>query len=151
MHDFVIPEGLPEFIQDHVKRYLESDGADGHWWDSRPHGGDGVVPTLLLTATGRKTGLSRTLPIGYTEHESAYVIVGSKGGAPTHPAWFLNLEANPEVSIQVGSDRFEARARAAVGDERAQLWLGIVTKSPVMQTYQDGTDREIPVVILERV
>jgi len=150
MHEFAVPDGLPDFIQDHVKRYLATDGADGHLWDSRPHGGNGVVRTLLLTATGRRTGQSRTLPIGYSEFESAYVIVGSKGGAPTHPAWFLNLQANPVVSVQVEADRFEARARIAVGDERARRWHGIVEASPVMQTYQDGTDREIPVVLLER-
>ena len=111
MHQFSVPTGLPEFIQNHVRDYLETNGETGHLWDSTSFGGSGPVATLLLVTVGRKSGRTQTLPIGYTKTEAGYVIVGSKGGSPAHPAWYLNLVANPEVSVQVGSDRFDARAR----------------------------------------
>lgn len=150
MHEFSVPAGLPEFIQNHVRDYLETEGETGHMWDSSDVGGNGLVRTLLLVTVGRKSGRTQTLPIGYTKTEAGYVIVASKGGAPTHPAWYLNLVANPGVSVQVKSDRFEARARIAVGDDREVLWASIVEATPQFEEYQNGLERQIPVVILER-
>jgi deazaflavin-dependent oxidoreductase (nitroreductase family) len=151
MHEFSVPKRLPEFIRNHVRDYLETKGEKGHIWDSTSVGGSGPVQTLLLVTVGRKTGKSQTLPIGYTKIDAGYVIVGSKGGAPNHPAWYLNLVANPDVSVQVGPDRFDARARVLEGDDRDALWASIVEETPQMKTYQDATERQIPVIVLERV
>lgn len=151
MHEFSVPAGLPEFIQNHVRDYLETEGETGHMWDSSDVGGNGLVRTLLLVTVGRKSGRTQTLPIGYTKTEAGYVIVASKGGAPKHPAWYLNLVANPDVSVQVKSDRFEARARVAEGDDREVLWASIVEATPQFKEYQNGVERQIPVVVLERV
>ena len=150
MHEFSVPMGLPDFIQSHVRDYLETDGATGHIWNSSDFGGNGPVRTLLLVVVGRKTGRTRTLPLGYTPTEDGYVIVGSKGGAPKHPAWYLNLVANPEVSVQVGADRFEARARVTDGAEREELWGSLVVATPQFEEYQSAVERRIPVVVLER-
>ncbi len=82
---------LPGWIRDHMKRYIESDGRDGHMWDASSAGGSGIFPTLLLTTRGRRSGEPRMLPLIYGESDSDYVIIGSKGGFPSHPAWYLNL------------------------------------------------------------
>jgi len=133
---------LPDWIQDHLRRYLESDGADGHIW----HG----VPTLLLTTRGRRSGEWQTLPLIYGTHGRAWVLVASKGGHPQHPAWYLNLVAEPEVRVQVGPDKFTARARTASGAERQTLWAMMREIWPQYDDYQAATEREIPVVVLER-
>ncbi len=143
MSEISIPAHLPDWIRDHIRRYLESDGADGHMWDL---GGPGLVPTLLLTTTGRKSGKPQILPLIYGKTENGYAIVASKGGAPSHPAWYLNLTAQPEVKVQVEAERFPARARTATGAERSTLWDQIY--SPYAD-YQKRTERKIPVVILE--
>src|SRR5262245_65167013 len=98
------------FIRAHIELY-RTNPERAHWWDSTPGGGPGVLPTLLLTTTGRKTGQPRDLPLIYGESDGSYVVVASKGGAPTHPVWFLNLEANPECELQVGARHLRARAR----------------------------------------
>jgi hypothetical protein len=108
MSEVLIPAHLPDWIRDHIHRYLESDGADGHMWDSSSVGGPGLVPTLLLTTTGRKSGKPQILPLIYGKAGKGYVIVASKGGAPSHPAWYINLTAHPEVAVQVGAKRFRA-------------------------------------------
>jgi deazaflavin-dependent oxidoreductase (nitroreductase family) len=128
MSDEPTPTRLPDWIQEHTRRYLASDGADGHMWDSKAAGGSGPVPTLLLTTTGRQSGESRTLPLIYGEVDGGYAIVASKGGAPAHPAWYLNLSASPEVGVQVVAERFPARARTATGDEREQIWRRMVVE-----------------------
>ena len=149
MSDIKIPENLPSWIQDHLRRYLESDGADGHMWDSSVAGGSGLVATLLLTTTGRKSGKRQSLPLIYGRTESGYAIVASKGGAPAHPAWYLNLTAHPEVEVQVEAKRFRAKARTATGSERSALWDEMVGIYPPYTAYQERTEREIPVVVLE--
>ena len=95
MTETPIPANFQEVVREHVKRYLESDGKDGHMWDSSIAGGPGPVPTLLLTTTGRKSGTAITLPLIYGKTGKDFVIVASKGGAPAHPAWYLNLSSNP--------------------------------------------------------
>lgn len=141
---------LPGWILDHMKRYVESDGRDGHMWDASSAGGSGVFPTLLLTTQGRRSGEPRMLPLIYGESETGHVIVASKGGAPIHPVWYLNLVEVPEVSVQVGAEKFRAKARTAEGDERASLWESMVAVYPAYQDYQARAGREIPVVVLEK-
>ena len=151
MSDANVPDSLPGWISDHLKRYLASDGADGHMWDSGPVGGPGLLPTLLLTTTGRRSGKSIIMPLIYGEADGNYVIIASKGGAPKHPGWYLNLGANSAVEVQVKADRFKAKARTVTGDERAALWKKMEFIYPPYNDYQAKTDREIPVVVLERV
>jgi len=141
---------LPAWISDHLTRYLASNGEDGYLWDARLGGGQGMVPTLLLTTTGRKSGNELTLPLIFGRSGASYVVVASKGGAPSHPAWYLNLEANPDVQVQVKADKFTARARTASGEERAGLWRKMVEIYAPYEQYQTRTQRQIPVVVLER-
>lgn len=105
---------------------------------------------LLLDHVGAKSGKRRTTPLAYLEHGDDHVIVASKGGHPRHPAWFHNLNANPDTTIQVGSRRIPVRARVASSEERAQLWPEVVELYGGYEDYQRRTEREIPLVILER-
>jgi len=146
-----VPANLPQWIGDHLRRYVESDGADGHLWDTTAVGGPGPVPTLLLTTSGRRSGQPITMPLIYGEADGTYVVVASKGGAPTHPGWYLNLVAHPAVEVQVLVDRFRAKARTATGEERARLWQTMAAIYPPYNAYQAKTQREIPVVVLERI
>jgi deazaflavin-dependent oxidoreductase (nitroreductase family) len=109
-----------------------------------------MIPTLLLTTVGRKSGRELTMPLIFGRSGQDYVIVASKGGAPAHPAWYLNLEANPSVRLQVKADKFAARARTAQAEERAALWKKMVAIYAPYELYQTKTDRQIPVVVLER-
>ena len=150
MAEISTPARLPSWIQDHLERYLATDGEDGHLWDASLGGGTGKVPTLLLTTTGRKSGKTLQLPLIYGKTDGGYVVIASKGGSPTHPAWYTNLVAKPEVDVQVEADRFEACARTATGDERNRLWKQMVELYAPYTDYQARTEREIPVVVLER-
>jgi len=132
------------FGDEHVRRYRETGGKVGHIW----RGGSTI---LLLTTTGRTTGEKRTSPLIYAEDGAAFVIVASKGGAPDHPGWYKNLEKAPEVELQVKDEVFRARARTAQGDERARLWRKANEVWPQYDEYAKKTNREIPVVVLERV
>jgi deazaflavin-dependent oxidoreductase (nitroreductase family) len=142
---------LPDWIRNHVSRYLATDGEDGYLWDASIGGGKGMIATLLLTTVGRKSGRELTLPLIFGKSGSDYVVVASKGGAPAHPAWYLNLEANPEVQLQVKADRFKARARTATAEERAKLWPKMVEIYAPYEDYQRKTDRQIPIVVLKRI
>ena len=150
MSEVRVPDNLPKWIADHMQRYIET-GADGHMWDSAPVGGPGPIPTLLLTTTGRRSGKSLVMPLIYGGANGAYVVIASKGGAPKHPAWYLNLATNTEVEVQVIADRFRAKARTATGDERTNLWKMMREIYPPYDEYQGKTDREIPVIVLERI
>ena len=130
------------FGQEHVKRYQETDGAEGHEWQ-------GVV-TLILTTTGRRSGEARSTPLIYGEHGNDYLVVASKGGAPEHPSWYLNVLEHPEVTVQVKGDRFAARARPAGSEEKPELWKIMTEQWPAYDEYQQRSEREIPVVVLER-
>jgi len=103
---------------------------------------------LLLDHVGRKSGKHRTLPLLYVEDGEDLVIVASKGGSHKHPAWFLNLMANPETSVQVGPEKRSVVAREADPKERARLWPLVVETWPDYENYQRRTEREIPLVIL---
>lgn len=108
----------------------------------------GGLPTLLLTTTGRKTGLARTVPLPYFVLPEGYAVVASYAGNPKNPAWYDNLVANPDVEVQVKARRFRAVAKAATSEERPAAWAKIVEETPMYGDYQRVTDREIPVVIL---
>ena len=144
------PTELPGWIADHVKLYLE-DPDKAHMWDSAPVGGPGVLPTLLLTTTGRKSGEPRMLPLLYRKVDAGFVIIASKAGAPTHPAWYLNLLDNPDCEIRVGRDHYNVKARTAEGNERTELWKKMTELYAPYDDYQTATDRQIPVVVLEPV
>lgn len=139
---------LPDWIKDHLARYIATDGEDGYLWDASLGGGTGLVPTLLLTTIGRKSGKSLTMPLIFGRSGSDYVVVASKGGAPAHPAWYLNLEADPRVEVQVKGEKFTAQAHTANPSERAALWPKMVQIYAPYAQYQTKTAREIPVVIL---
>jgi proline iminopeptidase len=132
------------FGDDHVRRYRETGGKVGHEWRRG-------ATILLLTTTGRTTGEKRTAPLIYAQDGARYVIVASKGGAPDHPGWYKNLEKTPEVELQVKDEVFRARARTAHGEERARLWRKANEVWPDYDEYAKRTQREIPVVVLERV
>lgn len=142
---------LPDWIKGHLARYIATDGADGYLWDASLGGGKGLVPTLLLTTTGRKSGRELTLPLIFGRSGANCVVVASKGGAPTDPAWYLNLQSNPEVKVQIKAEKFTARAHTANATERATLWPMMVEIYGPYAQYQTKTDRQIPVVVLKRV
>jgi len=126
------------WVADHVRRYVETGGADGHEWRG--------VRTLLLTTRGRRSGTARRTALIYGEHDGDLVVVASYGGAPQHPDWYVNLEADPEVVIQVGDRVMPARARTAEPEERPELWRLMASIWPAYDDYQAKTDREIPLV-----
>jgi deazaflavin-dependent oxidoreductase (nitroreductase family) len=128
--------------EEHAQRYLASNGEDGHIWNG--------VPTLLLWTTGARSGEQRLSPLIYGRDGDRFLIVASRGGAPKHPAWYRNLVANPEVEVQVGAERFRARARTATPQEKPSLWQTMAAIWPAYNDYQGKTARDIPVVILER-
>ena len=139
------------WIAEHIELY-RTDPEKAHMWDSSPLGGPGLLPTLLLTTTGRKSGEPRALPLIYGEAGNGYVIIASKGGMPNHPIWYLNLEANPECELMVGPKAVSARARIAEGEERARLWKQMAQIYPAYDEYQERAGaRTIPVVVLDPV
>lgn len=140
---------LPEWITNHIALYL-SDPDKAHMWDSSAAGGSGLLPTLLLTTTGRKSGEPRMLPLIYKKVGDNYIIIASKGGFPTHPVWYLNLEAKPECQIRVGRDQYDATMRVAEGSEREDLWGQMADIYPPYNDYQTSAgERVIPVVVLQ--
>ncbi len=138
------------WIAEHIALY-RTDPEKAHMWDSGPRGGPGLLPTLLLTTKGRKSGEPRALPLIYGVSDDSYVVIASKGGMPNHPVWFLNLEATPECELQVGAKQVSARARVAEGAEREQLWKKMVEIYAPYTDYQKATERTIPVVVLEAI
>ncbi|HEY6420652.1 MAG TPA: nitroreductase family deazaflavin-dependent oxidoreductase [Candidatus Binataceae bacterium] len=109
------------------------------------------APLLLLTTTGAKSGRPFTTPLVYTKDGNRIVIIASKGGAPKHPAWFHNLKAHPTPTIELGTERFQAKAVITSGSERERLFNAQATAMPAFAGYQKNTTRQIPVVVLERV
>jgi len=130
------------WVAEHIRRYVESDGAQGHL--------DQGSPTLLLTTRGRRSGKLRRTALIYGQDGDRYFVVASNGGAPKHPAWYLNLVEHPDVTVQVGPDRFAARARTASAEEKPPLWEQMTGIFPLYSQYQAKAGREIPLVILER-
>ena len=126
---------------EHVRVYRETDGEVGHRWRRG-------TSILLLTTTGRHSGMEHTTPLIYGRHGDDYVVVASKGGAETHPDWYLNLQADPHVEVQVMDDVFPALAETVEGSERTRLWALMREIWPAYDEYQTKTDRQIPVVVL---
>jgi deazaflavin-dependent oxidoreductase (nitroreductase family) len=108
------------------------------------------APMILVTHKGAKSGVERTTPLVYTTDGDRLVIIASKAGSPNNPAWFHNLVANPDVTIEVGTEKFAARASVVTGEERRRLYDAQATKMPNFKEYQEKTTREIPVVVLTR-
>jgi deazaflavin-dependent oxidoreductase (nitroreductase family) len=136
-------EGADLFGDEHVRRYRETDGEVGYVWRRG-------AKILLLTTRGRVTGEQHTTPLIFEEVGDKLVIVASKGGAPEHPGWYRNLAREPRVEVQVKGDVFPARARTTSGEERARLWEIAARQWPDYDVYRQRTEREIPVVVLER-
>jgi len=131
------------FGDEHVRSYLETNGEIGYRWRED-------APIAILFTTGRTTGEQRTNPLIFGRDGDDVVLVASKGGAPEDPGWYRNLRANPEAEIQVMGDRWPVRARVAEGEERERLWALMNELWPHYDEYAQKTDREIPVVVLER-
>ncbi|MFD7900202.1 nitroreductase family deazaflavin-dependent oxidoreductase [Streptomyces sp. NPDC059743] len=131
------------WVAEQAKTYEESNGALG----TEVQG----APCLLLDYRGRRTGQWRRTVLIYGRDGDGYLLVASKGGADEHPLWFLNLEANPDVRLRVGAERFAARAETLSPEEKARVWPGLVELFPQYDEYQKKTDRDIPVVRLTRV
>jgi len=127
----------------HTIVYRATNGVIGHHIP-------GLAPMLLLDHVGAKSGIKRTSPLLYIPDGDDLVIVASKGGYPKHPAWFHNLQANPDTTVQVGSERRQVRARVATPQERERLWPHVIESYAGYAEYQARTGREIPLVILER-
>ena len=130
------------WVGTHVRRYVDSDGKNGHQWRG--------VDTLLLTTRGRSTGKLRRTALIYGKDGDRYLVVASNGGSKPHPDWYQNLAADPHVSVQVADDTFEALASTATARQKPRLWGLMVSIWPDYEQYQTKTEREIPVVILER-
>ena len=128
----------------HVARYLETDGEDGYHWQNG-------TTILILFSKGRKSGLQRTHALIFREHGGNPIVIASNGGSEAPPAWFRNLEADPEVEVQIKADRFRARARVATAEEKPAMWASMVEVWPAYDEYQEKSSRQIPVVVLERV
>jgi len=131
------------WVADHIKQYVDTNGAEGHIWRG--------VPCLLLTATGRKSGALRRLALIYGKDGDDCIIVASRGGDANHPLWYLNLVDNPAVTVQVAADVYEATASVVPdGAERDRLWNMMAKIWPDYDNYQAKTQRRIPIVRLTR-
>jgi deazaflavin-dependent oxidoreductase (nitroreductase family) len=130
------------FGQEHVRVYRETGGERGYDWRG--------TTILLLTTVGRVSGEERTTPLIHRTDNGNWVVVASKGGAPEHPDWYKNLEANPDATIEVKDERIPVRAHTAQGDDRQRLWQLMTEVWPPYDEYQGKTDREIPIVVFDR-
>ena len=136
-----IHDSPTSWVRKHIDDYVTSDGEKGHRWRG--------LPTLLLTTRGRKSGKLRRTALIYGRDGDNYLIVASNGGATRHPLWYLNLAAEPRVTLQVGAESFAARARTADAAEKPRLWAIMSEIFPTYDGYRRKTRREIPLVILE--
>jgi deazaflavin-dependent oxidoreductase (nitroreductase family) len=136
-------------IEQHLALYLESGGREGHIRDFRPVGARGLLPTLLLKTIGRRTGQTRFAPLIYGLWAGEWVVVGSKGGAPEHPAWFVNLQPGQDVAFQAATQAYTASWRALDGEEYAQVWRYMADLFPPYHDYQKAAGRQIPIVMLK--
>ena len=130
-----------EFVADQVRQYEESGGREGNLLEGKP--------CVILTTRGRHSGKLRKTPLMRVEHDGKYAVVASLGGAPKHPVWYLNLVADPHVTLQDGDKVMDVRARIVDGDERREWWSYATEAWPPYDEYQTKTDRQIPVVLLE--
>ncbi|KKC24980.1 nitroreductase family deazaflavin-dependent oxidoreductase [Sphingomonas sp. SRS2] len=145
------PPSMHEWQQQHLQRYLRSGGTDGHFFDFGPINDEGYQPICLIKHVGRKTGRTLVVPLIYGMVEGEIAIVASKGGSPTHPAWYLNIAAASEVEVQVATQAFRATWREPVDAERQRIWGQMVAIYPPYADYQESTDRLIPLVLMKPV
>ena len=125
-----------------IKEFRANDGKVGGPFEN--------TPLLLLHTTGAKSGLPRVNPVAYITDNERFVIVASKGGAPTNPDWYYNIVANPAVNVEVGTEQFQAKARVTKEPERTRLFEKMSTVNPGFAEYKQNTDRVIPVIALTR-
>lgn len=131
------------FGKEHVERYRATDGEEGYNWEKG-------TTILILTTKGRKSGAERSTPLIFNEHDGASLVVASNGGDDSAPAWYLNMQEDPEVTVQIKGDVFKARGRDATAEEQPEMWPKMLASWPEYDEYQKKTDRPIPVVVLER-
>jgi deazaflavin-dependent oxidoreductase (nitroreductase family) len=137
-----MPSDNDLFGAKHVNTYRETNGEHGHTWRG--------TTILLLSTTGRQSGKERTTPLIYRSDGDRWVVVASKGGAPDHPSWYKNLQADPTAELQVKEELIPVQAETAQGEERERLWRLMTEDWPDYDRYQTKTDRQIPVVVLAR-
>lgn len=140
MADYSQPD-LTLVGDEHIRAYRETGGEVGYLWNG--------APTLLLTVTGRRTGRGLTSALIFGRDGDDYLVVASMGGAPNHPSWYLNLQANPQADIQVKADELAVTAHTASPAEKPRLWKTMTDIWPNYDAYQSRTDRDIPVVVLK--
>lgn len=144
------PSGMFDWQEAHLRGYLRSGGAEGHFYDFGPINDEGYQPICLIKHLGRKSGRGLILPLIYGMVEGEIVIVASKGGAPEHPAWYLNLvAAGSEIEVQVATQAFRATWREPSEAERQRIWDQMVAIYPPYAEYQESTDRLIPLVVIK--
>jgi proline iminopeptidase len=136
------PPDLALFGDEHIRQYEETDGAVGYEWNG--------ATCLVLTTRGRRTGELHKFALIFDRRGDDVVVVASKGGAPDHPGWYKNLVAHPDAEVQILDERYPVQARTAEGAERDELWQLMTVNWPNYNEYKKRTDREIPVVVLER-
>ncbi|KAE8763327.1 nitroreductase family deazaflavin-dependent oxidoreductase [Georgenia thermotolerans] len=131
-----------QWVRDQVELYESSGGTEGTTLHGRP--------CVLVTVRGARSGNLRKVPLMRVEHDGRYAMVASVGGAPKHPTWYWNVRAHPEVELQDGPQKWDMVAREVTGAEKAEWWERAVEAFPTYAEYQEKTDREIPVFVLER-
>jgi len=147
-------EALPGEVKAALAAHLElykKDPEAAHYWDTAHIGLEGIVPCLMLTAIGAKSGEIRQNCLQYYRVDGDYVIVASRGGTIDHPLWYKNLLANPQCEIQVGGFHSKAVARTITGPGRDKYWKAITEEQPIQLEYQKKTTREIPVIVMDLV
>lgn len=152
MNDAPDPKtALQAFIAEHLASYLRSGGAEGHVVDGRASGAYLFGTTCLIRYKGRRSGRTMITPLSYADRGGEVIIVGSKGGSDTHPAWYLNLVAEPLVDFQIATQAFRASWREPEGAERERIWDFMVDCYPFYGEYQKRTDRPIPLVMMKPI
>jgi deazaflavin-dependent oxidoreductase (nitroreductase family) len=148
MSDDEVLDSATDWVADHTRRYVDTEGVEGHLWFG-PRGELEVgVPCLVLTTTGRRSGKLRRNALIYVQDGDDYVIVASYGGRPSHPLWYRNLVDDPSAKIQVGAETLDVTARTMSPEEKAVFWPQVVEVYAPYADYQAKTDRDIPVVRL---
>ena len=135
-----------QWVRDQVEKYEASGGTEANVLQGKPE-----WPIVVITSKGAKSGKLRKNPVMRVEKDGVYAAVASKGGDPQHPTWYHNFLEHPEVDLQDGAEKHTYRARVAEGEERAEWWERAVAQYAPYAEYQEKTDREIPVFLLERV
>jgi deazaflavin-dependent oxidoreductase (nitroreductase family) len=140
-----------DFMSEHLATYLDSGGTQGHILDLSSVGGRELTTNCLIRYAGRRSGKSYIKPLLYGNVGGEIVIVASKGGADTHPEWYLNIHANETIGVQIATQAFEATWREPEGDERHDVWAFMCHLYPPYVSYQQSTSRHIPLVMLQAV